>query len=186
LECGWPMIARESERIVIVDENDNAIGEEDKGKCHDGAGILHRAFLAMVFGKSGELLLSRRSERKKLWPGYWDGTIASHLFKGEDYQQATKRRLREELGLTATVIKYAFKFHYKIGYENIGTEHEICAVTIVDSVDFKSITPNNDEISEIRSIDPRRLQEEFGRQKHHYVPWLILAFSHIEGQSIAM
>jgi len=180
------MITRETEQIVIVDENDNAIGEEDKGKCHDGAGILHRAFLAMVFNKSGDLLLSRRSDRKKLWPGYWDGTVASHLFKGEDYEQASKRRLMEELGLTATVIKYAFKFHYKVGYENIGTEHEICAVTIVSSVDFENITPNSDEISEIRSIDPRLLREEFGRQKHNYVPWLMLAFNHMDKQSIAL
>ena len=180
------MIARETARIVIVDENDNAIGEEDKEKCHDGAGILHRAFLAMVFNKSGELLLTRRSERKKLWPGYWDGTVASHLYKGEDYEQASKRRLREEIGLTATVVKYAFKFHYKAGYENIGTEHEICAVTIVRGVNFDSLTPNGDEISEIMSIDPRLLREEFGRRKRSYAPWLILAFNHMGEQPITI
>jgi len=180
------MIARETARIVIVDENDNAIGEEDKEKCHDGAGILHRAFLAMVFNKSGELLLTRRSERKKLWPGYWDGTVASHLYKGEDYEQASKRRLREEIGLTAAVVKYAFKFHYKVGYENIGTEHEICAVTIVRGVNFDSLTPNSDEISEIMPIDPRLLREEFGRRKDNYAPWLVLAFNHMGEQSIAI
>jgi isopentenyl-diphosphate delta-isomerase len=180
------MIVRETERIVIVDENDNAIGEEDKGKCHDGAGILHRAFLAMVFNKSGELLLARRSERKKLWPGYWDGTVASHLFKGEDYEQASKRRLMEEIGLAATGIKYAFKFRYKAGYENIGTEHEICAVTIVRGVSFDSITPNSDEIAEIMFMDPRRLREEFETRKDTYAPWLILAINHMGEHSIAI
>ncbi len=38
------------EQIVIVDENDNYIGEEEKEKCHDGSGILHRGFLAMRRG----------------------------------------------------------------------------------------------------------------------------------------
>jgi len=36
------------EQIIIVDENDNCLGLEEKGKCHEGDGILHRAFLAMV------------------------------------------------------------------------------------------------------------------------------------------
>jgi isopentenyl-diphosphate Delta-isomerase len=180
------MIARETERIVIVDENDNAIGEEDKGKCHDGAGILHRAFLAMVFNKSGELLLARRSDRKKLWPGYWDGTVASHLFKSEDYEQASKRRLMEEIGLTATGIRYAFKFHYKAVYENIGTEHEICAVTIIRGVSFDSINPNRDEISEIMFSDPRLLREKFETGKDNYAPWLILAINHMGENPIAI
>ena len=180
------MVARESERIVIVDDDDNAIGEEDKGKCHYGGGILHRAFLAMVFNKSGELLLTRRSSSKKLWPGYWDGTVASHLFKGENYEQASKRRLMEEIGLTANIITYAFKFRYKIEYENIGTEHEICAVTFVRGVNFDNITPNIEEISEIMPIDPRLLREEFRTKKDNYVPWLILAFDHLAEQSIGI
>ena len=180
------MVVRETERIVIVDENDNAIGEEDKEKCHDGAGILHRAFLAMVFNKSGELLLARRSGRKKLWPGYWDGTVASHLYKSENYEQASKRRLLEEIGLKAASIKYAFKFHYRAGYKNIGTEHEICAVTIARGVSPDSIAPNGDEISEITSIDPRLLRKEFETGKDSYAPWLVLAINYMSEHPIAI
>src|SRR5574340_1522629 len=119
------------ELIVTVDELDNVIGTEDKEKCHDGEGILHRAFLAMVFDASGNLILAKRSEKKRLWPGFWDGTVASHLFSDEDYAGASKRRLLEELGLETNSVKYLFKFRYKVGYKNIGTEHEICAVTAV-------------------------------------------------------
>ena len=39
------------QQIVIVDEDDNLIGEEEKEKCHDGNGILHRGFLVMIFNK---------------------------------------------------------------------------------------------------------------------------------------
>jgi hypothetical protein len=84
----------QSGQIIVVDEDDNVIGEEDKEKCHDGDGILHRAFLAMVFNRAGELLLTRRSMSKKLWPQYWDGTVASHTVRGEDYEQASRRRLK--------------------------------------------------------------------------------------------
>lgn len=166
-----------TERIVIVDEEDNCIGEEDKEKCHDGEGILHRAFLAMVFNKKGELVLARRSGKKRLWPGFWDGTVASHLFMGEDYEQASRRRLAEEIGLTAGRIQYLFKFHYKVGYEDKGTENEICAVMMVGGIDEKDLVPAHSEISEIRTqrLDDLAREIAESRDKSGYVPWLILA-----------
>jgi isopentenyl-diphosphate delta-isomerase len=179
------MVKREKENIVIVDENDDIIGEEDKEKCHDGPGILHRGFLAMVFNNAGELLLTRRSDRKRLWPGFWDGTVASHVFRGEDYEQASKRRLLEEIGLTTDDIQYSFKFRYKVGYENVGTEHEICAVTVVRGVDINSIFPDNNEISEVRFIDPKVLIEEVRGKEHTFTPWLILAIEHMSKRPIA-
>jgi len=111
------------EHIVIVDENDNYVGEEEKGKCHDGKGILHRGFLIMVFNKTGELLLARRSNKKRLWPGFWDGTVASHVIEEEDYIQASKRRLLQEIGVSTDKLKYLFKFRYHIGYKDIGSEN---------------------------------------------------------------
>ncbi|MFO0754594.1 MAG: NUDIX domain-containing protein [Thermodesulfovibrionales bacterium] len=166
-----------TERIVIVDADDNCIGEEDKEKCHDGEGILHRAFLAMVFTRKGDLVLARRSREKRLWPGFWDGTVASHLFMGEEYEQASRRRLAEEIGLTAGAIRYLFKFQYKVGYEDKGTENEICAVTRIDGIDEKDLAPAPSEISEIRTI---RLGDLAGEAKENdgrsgYTPWLVFA-----------
>jgi isopentenyl-diphosphate Delta-isomerase len=167
------------ERIVIVDEHDNLLGEEDKEKCHDGEGILHRAFLAMVFNGKGELLLARRSGTKRLWPGYWDGTVASHIIKGETYEQASKRRLMQELGLETDDINYRFKFHYKIGYKNIGTENEICAVLTTDGINGSGLHPDSAEISEIRTVGISELMDTIEREEQEYTPWLILAVKHL-------
>ncbi len=92
------------ENIVVVDDNDNLIGEEEKEKCHNGNGILHRGFLVMVFNRDGELFLTRRSEEKPLWPGYWDGTVASHVWRGEDYVHASRRRLVPSLMVVRGVL----------------------------------------------------------------------------------
>jgi isopentenyl-diphosphate delta-isomerase len=172
------------EQIIIVDENDNCLGVEEKGKCHERDGILHRAFLAMVFNNKGELLLARRSPKKKLWPGYWDGTVASHLFMGEDYEGATRRRLQQEIGLVTGKIEYLFKFHYRIGYEDLGTEHEICAVLRVSGIGPGGINPNNDEISEIKFVDPQILLNKFDDNKRSYTPWLMLAMQHLSNKTI--
>jgi isopentenyl-diphosphate delta-isomerase len=168
------------ERIVIVDENDNYIGEEEKEKCHEGAGILHRAFLAMVFNPSGKLILTRRSRMKKLWPGFWDGTVASHVFKGETYEQASVRRLRQEIGLNVQDAAYLLKFHYMAGYEDIGTEHEICAVTVVRGVEEKALRPVEAEISEVKLLDMRSMAGEIVKNRNEYTPWLILALEHLQ------
>jgi isopentenyl-diphosphate delta-isomerase len=170
-----------AQRILIVDENDNCIGEEDKEKCHDGDGILHRAFLTMVLDEDGNLLLAQRSEKKRLWPGFWDGTIASHVTKGEDYLQASKRRLVEELGLITDTNACLFKFRYKAVYKDVGAEHEICAVTLVSGVTRDRLLPDSDEIADIRSIDPRFLIDEItgNGSGSAYTPWLILALEEL-------
>jgi isopentenyl-diphosphate delta-isomerase len=178
------MTVRDREKIVIVDEHDAALGEEDKEKCHDGSGILHRGFLAMVFTAAGELLLTRRSDKKRLWPGFWDGSVASHVFKDEDYIQATTRRLREELSIRAHEIEYAFKFRYRAEYGTIGTEYEICAVTIVRGVDPGSVIPDRNEISAVRSADLKALIQEIRSDGKSYTPWLILALEHISERPI--
>jgi isopentenyl-diphosphate delta-isomerase len=170
------------EHIVIVDNDDNFIGEEEKGKCHDGDGILHRGFLVTVFNNKGELLLTQRSEKKRLWPGYWDGTVASHVMRGEDYLKASRRRLEEEVELTTDNIKYLFKFHYKAFYKNMGTEHEICAVTMVKDVNINRLLLNSDEISGIKSISPQMLMKEFKNNGNKYTPWLILAIKNMSKQ----
>jgi isopentenyl-diphosphate delta-isomerase len=174
------------ERIVIVDGNDNFIGEEDKDKCHNGNGILHRGFLAMVLNGDGELLLARRSEKKRLWPAFWDGTVASHPATGEDYVKASERRLIQEIGLSTDNIKYLFKFQYHAKYKDVGSENEICAVTLVRGVDTGTIFPNRAEIASVRTITQRALAEDITKNPGAYTPWLILALEHINEQGLIM
>ncbi len=173
-------------QIVVVDDDDNVLGEEDKEKCHDGDGILHRAFLSMVVNRSGELLLTRRSGSKRLWPGFWDGTVASHTLRGEDYGQASIRRLRQEIGLVVKDVRYLFKFRYKVRYKDIGSENEICAVTIVNGVEDTLIMPDRSEISEVRAAGPEELMNAIRAREGDFTPWLILALEHMEKLDILL
>ena len=172
------------EHIVLVDESDNYVGKEERGKCHDGNGILHRGFLIMVFNRTGELLLARRSDKKRLWPGFWDGTVASHVIEGEDYIQASQRRLLQEIGLSTCNLKYLFKFRYHVRYKNIGSENEICAVTMVGDIDTDRIFLNDEEVSAIKTIAPPMLTEDLKKNKNLYTPWLILAIEHMRKQKL--
>ncbi len=73
------------EYVILVDKNDVPIGKEEKVKSHLPNGKLHRAFTALLFDKEGRLVITRRSSSKMLWPGDWDGTVASHPREGETY-----------------------------------------------------------------------------------------------------
>ena len=55
------VVSCESEELILVDADDNEIGYDSKGRCHDGDGVLHRAFSLFVFNDQGELLLQQRS-----------------------------------------------------------------------------------------------------------------------------
>ena len=160
--------------ILQVDKNDNIIGEISKKEAHLRKGILHRAFLAMVFNEKGQLLLAKRSKLKKLWPDFWDGSIASHPKKGELQEQATKRRMIEELGVKADEVKYLFKFHYQISYKNIGSENEICAVLKVKI--SNKISPNPEEISDYKWMDIENFKKDLNKNPEKYAPWLKIGF----------
>ena len=41
------------EYVILVDQNDDPIGKEDKVKCHLPNGKLHRAFTALIFNGEG-------------------------------------------------------------------------------------------------------------------------------------
>jgi len=165
---------RMEEYVILVDQNDNPIGKEDKVKCHLPNGKLHRAFSALIFNGEGKLLLTKRSEGKMLWPNNWDGTVASHPRESETYVSSAERRMPEEIGIDCKV-SYVNKFEYHVPYKYIGSENEICGTLIgaIDSFDKSSLI--KDEISEIKWISPDELKNELEQNRDVYCPWMVIA-----------
>jgi isopentenyl-diphosphate delta-isomerase len=162
------------EMLILVDGNDTPIGFEEKVKCHLPNGKLHRAFTVLLFNSRGELLLTRRSQSKMLWPGDWDGTVASHPRKTETYVSSAERRLPEELG-SGCKLDYLFKFEYHVPYKEIGSENEICGTLIgIVSEPFElKLVP--DEISESKWVASDYLYADVQKNPQDYCPWMIAA-----------
>ena len=166
------------EFVILVDENDNPIGKEEKVKCHLPNGKLHRAFTALIFNKEGKLLLTKRSDSKMLWPGDWDGTVASHPREGETYVSSAERRMPEEIGITCQM-NYVNKFEYHVPYKNIGSENEICGTLLGVVDDFKESSLIRDEISAIKWISPDELKHELENNIDIYCPWMVIALYYL-------
>ena len=109
-----------------------------------------------------------------LWPGYWDGTVASHPRESETYVSSAERRMPEEIGFSCKM-NYVNKFEYHVPYKDVGSENEICGTLIgtIDSFDESSLI--KDEISEIKWISSDELKNELQQNRDAYCPWMILA-----------
>ncbi len=65
----------------------------------------------------GKILLQRRSSSNKIFPYCWDSSSSFHVTFGESYEQAARRELREETGVSA-LVDYLGKFSYHVPPEN--------------------------------------------------------------------
>ena len=173
------------EFVILVDEDDNPVGSEEKVKCHLPNGKLHRAFTALLFDDDGRLVLTKRAKEKMLWPNHWDGTFASHPRKSETYVSSGERRMPEELGISGT-LDYLHKFEYHVPYKDVGSENEICGtlIGIIDkSTELKEIAG---EIDEIRRISSEELLYELKTNPQIYCPWMLIALELLEKSDKSM
>ena len=173
------------EFVILVDENDNPIGTEEKVECHLPDGKLHRAFTVLLFDKDGKLVLTRRAKEKMLWPGNWDGTFASHPRESETYVSSGERRMPEELGIEGK-LDYLHKFEYHVPYKDVGSENEICGTLI--GIINKASEPKEieGEIDEIKWISAKELLSELKINSQIYCPWMLIALELLDKSEQSM
>jgi isopentenyl-diphosphate Delta-isomerase len=176
LEPDNHVVSDDNEQLILVDSYDREIGFLAKADAHLGSGTLHRAFSLFVFNPAGELLLQRRANSKRLWPGYWSNTCCSHPRRGETMQDAIRRRLLEELGLKAE-LEFLFKFQYQSQYDASGAERELCWVYAGHSDEWPR--PNVHEVAAWRYVAPQALQAQIDCVPEKFTPWFKIEWARI-------
>jgi len=68
--------------------------------------LCHRAVFVVVISDDGCLLVHRRSAGKDIWPGWWDIAVGGVVAVGETYEDAARRELEEEVGISAGSIEF--------------------------------------------------------------------------------
>ena len=149
------------QQLVAVDGDDEPTGPVERLDAHTGDGTRHRAFTALLFDESDNLLLAQRSPEKRLWDTFWDGTVASHPRKGETQIEATRKRLDEELGIAPGQygdLRTTDRFEYKRYYYDEGVEWEVCTVlkaTLSNTV----LAPDEREVAGLCWVPYERLHD---------------------------
>lgn len=175
------MTEKEEPKLILVDEKDQPIGEEYKLAAHKDKGKLHRAITVYLFNSKGEILITKRAEKKPLWPLFWGEAYSTHpeVFKNnyETYQENAIRRAPEELGIEVAEVSLDYRLRYKAKYDEELSENEIDAI-LTGAFDGE-LKPNTEEIAEYKWIEPEKLAKDISKKQDTYAPWFLLSIRRV-------
>lgn len=135
------------ERVVLLDEQGNAVGTAAKREVHHERTPLHLAFSCYVFDGRGSVLVTRRAWHKATWPGVWTNSACGHPGPGEAIADAVIRRVGDELGLALDSVRLALPaFRYEAVMDHGVRENEMCPV--FTAVTSGTLDPDPDEVAE--------------------------------------
>lgn len=167
------------ERVVLVNESDEAIGTEEKVRAHE-LHLLHRAVSVFIINHRREVLLQRRAPTKYHSAGLWSNAACGHPRPGENSKIAARRRLREEMGIDC-VLAEACAFVYSAKFANGLAEYEFDHV-FVGCWDGAP-TPDAGEVDawEWRGVDA--VDTTLIQQPESFSVWFPLAWNELKASS---
>ncbi|TAK46963.1 MAG: isopentenyl-diphosphate Delta-isomerase [Xanthobacteraceae bacterium] len=156
------------ENLILVDERNRAVGTATKHAVHRD-GLLHRAFSIFLVDSDGRLLLQRRHPRKYHSGGLWANSCCGHPRVHEPTLRGARRRLGEELGISAK-LRFGFFARYRAELDNGMHENEFVYVYFGEMAG--PVIPNADEIIDIDFLTPHEIARAIAREPHSFTYWL--------------
>ena len=146
----------QQELFPIVDEDGRVIGSATRGECHSGSFLLHPVVHLHIFTSAGDIYLQKRPEWKDIQPGKWDTAVGGHMGYGESPEEALRREVREELGITDFKAEFIDKYVFEGSQER-----ELVYVhrTIYD----EPIHPSESELDGGRFWTMQEIKEAMGK-----------------------
>jgi isopentenyl-diphosphate delta-isomerase len=136
-------------------------------------GLRHPAISVFVM-RGRQTLLQRRAEGKYHCPGLWANAACTHPHWNESAEDAAKRRLREELGLTGLALRHSAAVEYRADVGGGLIEHEVVDVFLADLLSGDEARPNREEVSDLRWHGLADLVLDVADRPMRYAPWLRL------------
>lgn len=159
-------------KVVLVNEQDEAMGVEEKIRAHQ-LGALHRAFSVFVVNAAGQLLVQKRALTKYHSRGLWSNTCCGHPRPDEVLAKAARRRLSEEMGFDSHLTEL-FAFVYRTDLEDGFIENEYDHV-LVGCFEGAPI-PDPTEIAEWKWVDLAALSVDLKEHPESYTYWFRISF----------
>jgi isopentenyl-diphosphate delta-isomerase len=141
-----------AEQVVLLDESGAAIGAAPKAEVHHADTPLHLAFSCYVFDEAGRFLLTQRARHKPTFGGVWTNSCCGHPGPGEAIEDAVRRRVEQEVGLTLDELRLVLPaFRYRAVMDNGVTENEMCPVFVATTRDAVRLDP--EEVDDHEWVD---------------------------------
>ena len=156
------------EYVAIIDKKGNIVGKATYQEMIL-KNLLHTGIHIYVFNSKGEILITKRTEKKKTYPGLLEISIGGALSYGESHEQSAYRELVEELGVKNVQLKYLFDFWYE-------DEQTKCKSKIFSCVYDGKITLQREEVEDYFWISIPKLKEMIERESKKFTPQTIKFF----------
>jgi len=137
--------------------------------------LRHRAVSVFVLrdGPAGpDILLQRRAAGKYHTPLLWANTCCTHPNWGEAAEVCATRRLEEELGIAGLPTLPRGTVEYRADVGGGLVEHEVVEIFVAHAPAGLVVTPNPDEVAEVRWIGIDALRAEIAEAPDRFTPWL--------------
>ncbi|MEW6714788.1 MAG: NUDIX domain-containing protein [Nitrospirota bacterium] len=146
----------QEELLEVVNEEGKIIRTLPRSVIHGDPSLMHRVAHILVFNADGALLLQKRSMSKDVAPGKWDTSVGGHVNAGETIEEAVRREMEEELGITSCELKFLYSYIHSNPYETELVYTYSCVYE--GGVEF-----NRDEIDEVRFWGIDEIMENIGK-----------------------
>ena len=159
-----------TETLDIIDEKDEVIATASREECHEKK-LRHRGVQVFILNEEGDFFLQKRSSKKDIFPGLYEGGITGHVLSGESYLQAAIRELKEELGIEVSESDLKEMFKFKILFEN---EHELITAYFLEYDGTVKIDNNEVESGEFIPVDD--LKQRIKQDDKEFTPAFLIGF----------
>lgn len=155
------------ELLDIINDDDIAIAQEMRSVVHR-RGLQHRGVHVFLVTPDGRLLVQQRSQHRETFPLALDCSVSEHVKANENYRQAARRGLAEELGIQDAKLRALVKFKMIYGINDI--EISLLYESIVDPA-LVCIDPV--EVEEIALYSLDELEALIRRAKPAFSGWFV-------------
>ena len=133
------------ELIDVLDENGNKIGVVKEKNIIKEDGNFYRAVAVTIVNSDGEILFTKRSKDKKMYPELWSMFITGHVKAFEASIDAASREIQEEVGIE--VSNKELNYLYTIKDEKRNNSH-IENIFFDNYILYKDIDINDIKVNE--------------------------------------
>ena len=169
------------EFIDVLDENGVLTGEiATRTEVHK-KGKWHKIALVCLVNRKNEVLLQKRSDSVKKYPGLWDLSVASHVRTGENSVSTAKREIVEELGISLNDAPSIRQFRFVACFKNEYVINEMIEKQYYDlflvkyrNIPVSKLSFNDNEVSDAKWVNLGEI-ENMQKQKllHPRTEWII-------------
>lgn len=164
---------KEDELLDIVDEKDNVICQDTKENKFKKELISRNVAIFII--DNNKLLIGKRSASKRSFPNRYDLATCGNVKAGENYPEAAKRELKEELNITCD-LKFCGKLFNRFREKNLMIKY----FTGIFLGNYSGGIKLNDELVEIKRLTINEVERLINKNKDMFTPGFINDFNFLK------